>query len=279
MGLREARTLRFGPYSPPRISPGEEIQCEMRGLIIMHSWSDRGEIMWPLGIRGGISPGRPAMVLTGDLVRAVRREAAAAVAKHWGTTWRTVRVWRRALGVDRMTEGSTEVARENGNMDIAAVAEKGNAASLAPESRKRRDAAHASAMRGRIPVGPLLAYRRRRKELVMAIIDHALSNGSRVSAERLKLRAEILTAYFADSMTMEQIGERLGMTKQAIHSVIDSANYRVPPELVRAVKRLRAKLREEHIYVPAPPMAQPKPCPKCGVMCPSGQKAKSHCAA
>lgn len=145
------REIRYGPYNPPRVDVGDEIQCEMRGLIRVHSWSDRGPIMWPLGIRNGASPGRPAMVLTGDLVRAVRKEAAIAIAHHWGTTWRTVRVWRRALGVDRMTEGSLDLARELGRPEIAALSTIGNAASLQPNSRKKRDESHSRSMRGRKP--------------------------------------------------------------------------------------------------------------------------------
>jgi hypothetical protein len=143
------RNLRFGLYHPPRVTVGDDIQCEMRGWMRVHSWRDAGKIMWPLGIRGGPSPGRPSMVLTGDLVEAVRREAAIAVAQHWGTTWRTVRVWRRALGVERMTEGSTRLAEELGNMDIGKYADAGNAASLAPASRKRRDAAHSESLRNK----------------------------------------------------------------------------------------------------------------------------------
>jgi hypothetical protein len=142
------RDIRFGPYAPPGVDLGDEIQCEIRGLITVHSWSDRGAIMWPMGLRSGASPGRPAMILTGDLVRALRRESAIAVANHWGTTWRTVRVWRRALGIGRMTEGSTLLASEVGELsDVAQYAYEGQAASMA--SRKRRDAAHAATLRAK----------------------------------------------------------------------------------------------------------------------------------
>jgi hypothetical protein len=90
------------------------------------------------------------MILTGDLVRALRRESAIAVANHWGTTWRTVRVWRRALGIGRMTEGSTLLASEVGELsDVAVHAREGHAASMEPESRKRRDAAHAATLRAK----------------------------------------------------------------------------------------------------------------------------------
>jgi transposase-like protein len=55
-------------------------------------------------------PGTGSPVLCGDPVKAVRREAEVAVAHHFGVHKSTVRSWRRALGVGRVTEGTHRLA-------------------------------------------------------------------------------------------------------------------------------------------------------------------------
>ena len=42
---------------------------------------------------------RPALVLYGDLAKAVRRESAEAILHWWGVKHHTVWQWRKALGV------------------------------------------------------------------------------------------------------------------------------------------------------------------------------------
>ena len=66
-----------------------------------------GPIPWPVGKRGR----GKALVLYGDLARAVRRESGVAVAHAWGVTAQTVTKWRRALGVPRATEGTSGLHR------------------------------------------------------------------------------------------------------------------------------------------------------------------------
>lgn len=144
-----AHAIRFGPYCTPRVTVGEEIQCEVRGMSTVHSWRDCGDIMWPLVIGNGPSPGRPAMALTGDLVRALQRESASAIAKYWSTSRQSVRRWRRALGVGRNTEGTSILLAEYGNPDLREYSASGTAASLRPEVRKRRDVSHSSTLRNK----------------------------------------------------------------------------------------------------------------------------------
>src|SRR6059036_319691 len=50
-------------------------------------------------------------ILCGDLIRAVRREAKATVAYHWGVSVITVYKWRKALGVADWTDGSRDLVR------------------------------------------------------------------------------------------------------------------------------------------------------------------------
>jgi hypothetical protein len=72
----------------------------------------RGRIQWPRVIPIGMKSG-PSLLLAYDLERAVRLESAIAVAYWWGVTQATVSRWRRALGVGRMTEGTTRLLLHN----------------------------------------------------------------------------------------------------------------------------------------------------------------------
>jgi hypothetical protein len=53
------------------------------------------------------------LLVCGDLVKAVRRVAAVAVAHCWGVTVTTVLTWRKALGVSGDTEGAARLKIEN----------------------------------------------------------------------------------------------------------------------------------------------------------------------
>src|SRR6266446_3087201 len=94
---RERFRLRFGPYEPPRTAAGRWLNCEMRGKVKVGSYS-HGPIPWPRKWRTN------SLILCGDLVWAVKKEAVQAVAWHWGVSKAMVRVWRRALGVPEMTQ-------------------------------------------------------------------------------------------------------------------------------------------------------------------------------
>jgi hypothetical protein len=85
--------LRFGPYQPPKTRPGRTLFCEIRGTVVVGGFHD-GQIPWPYA-RLAAHP----LIVCGDLVRAIRREAAIAVACHWDVVPGVVMRWRRALGV------------------------------------------------------------------------------------------------------------------------------------------------------------------------------------
>jgi hypothetical protein len=103
---REKTKLRFGPYLPPRTRRGSRLFCETFGTVTVGGYSD-GPIPWPYAKH----PGHP-LILCGDLVRAVRREAGIAVASHWGVNKTTAYRWRRMLGVPSRNEGTYVVTRE-----------------------------------------------------------------------------------------------------------------------------------------------------------------------
>src|SRR5271157_577346 len=143
--------LLFGPYAAPRISAGREIQCEIRGLVTVEDWRDCGPIMWPR-CRAGT---RYAMILAGDLVRAVKTESEADVAELWGMSVWTVGRWRRALGVGRMTLGTetlkrtvTQAAIDRGEIDLNALLESGHRAARGSKRSRAAIDAQRQKMRG-----------------------------------------------------------------------------------------------------------------------------------
>jgi len=91
----------YGPYQCPKARPGKKLFCEIRGTVTVAGFR-YGPIPWPVAKWPGT---RPA-ILCGDLVKAVRRESEVAVAHHFGVSVATVKMWRRALGVPRITEGT-----------------------------------------------------------------------------------------------------------------------------------------------------------------------------
>ena len=103
--------LHFGPYRTPRYKLGQTVQCAIRGKVVI-SGVTKGRILWQF-----CRPrSRLALIVHGDLEKAVRRESAIAVGHWWGVAWTTVRRWRRALGVDRYNAGTVKL-RETGYDD------------------------------------------------------------------------------------------------------------------------------------------------------------------
>lgn len=137
--MSAATKLRYGSYRAPPFRLGQKVHCHARGDVSIWRISD-GRISWPVGKKGSAL----SLVLYGDLAKAVRREAAAAVRFWWGVSGSTIMHWRRALGI-RITEGDRAVRREymtpqhNRKMTRAATAVAG-----LPERRQKI----ASARRG-----------------------------------------------------------------------------------------------------------------------------------
>jgi hypothetical protein len=102
--------LLFGPYSAPPVRPGHLVQCAIRGEVEVVGMS-AGPITWPIG--RNLPRGRQRfLILTGDLVEAVRRESVAALCHWWGVGEQTVWRWRKALGVGAITEGTSRLKAE-----------------------------------------------------------------------------------------------------------------------------------------------------------------------
>ncbi len=97
----------LGRYKPPRYRYGQTVRCEVRGELVIVG-THEAPIPWPVGKRGQVR----AIVVYGDLARAVRRESVAAVAHHWRVNRQTAWKWRKALGVPEFTEGTRRLHAE-----------------------------------------------------------------------------------------------------------------------------------------------------------------------
>src|SRR5262245_60697576 len=82
---------------PPEVFP-EAIADWSSALATWTPWRgsvERRERVWPVGRKRQKGPITRSIVLYGDLVKAVRRESAQAVAHWWGVSNFTVSKWRR----------------------------------------------------------------------------------------------------------------------------------------------------------------------------------------
>jgi transposase-like protein len=127
--------LRFGPYSLPQgYGVGDTIECTYRGREVVIAAITNAPVQW-FSIR---KTGKPFVILCGDLIRAVQTESETAIAHNWGVNKDTVRKWRRALNVGRMTVGTTQVFRTLFESRIPEeVAEKGRKRSRSKKSREK----------------------------------------------------------------------------------------------------------------------------------------------
>jgi hypothetical protein len=69
--------LLHGPYCPPRLHVGARTDCNLRGTVVITSWTD-ARISWPR-CRPPEGKSHPSLLVEDELARAVRTEAAAAV--------------------------------------------------------------------------------------------------------------------------------------------------------------------------------------------------------
>jgi len=104
----------LGTYTTPRFRYGARVVCQARVEVV--GLTD-APVPWLIGQRGR----HKAIVLYGALVKAVRRESSLAV-QHWfGVGPFTVWKWRKALGVDRNTEGTSRLFSENSQTNPAVI--------------------------------------------------------------------------------------------------------------------------------------------------------------
>jgi hypothetical protein len=116
---------------------GGRLVCPVRAPVEVVGISE-APIPWPQARNHG----RPFLIVCGGLARAVRTEAAIAVAHWWGVTPLTVWTWRKALGVGATTPGTSRLRRAHalGPAGTAALA-KAQAKARDPERRAKIAAA------------------------------------------------------------------------------------------------------------------------------------------
>src|SRR5688572_24952575 len=93
-----------GPYRMPRCRIGGRLKCKLRGKVRVARITD-APIPWPQAYSTG-NCGKLFLVVAGDLVRAVKRESAQALAHHFGVGITTVWTWRKALGIRQTNPGT-----------------------------------------------------------------------------------------------------------------------------------------------------------------------------
>lgn len=114
-----------GPYTAPSCAKGAWLHDEVDGLTEVGGWTT-APISWPRRKKSG----RPSLILTGDLVRALHVESVAAICHWWSVGPTKVWHWRQSLGI-KTTPGSHSIARRGVPEDAAA---RGRAKAASPES-------------------------------------------------------------------------------------------------------------------------------------------------
>jgi hypothetical protein len=124
----------LGTYHTPRFRYGRKVICEVRGEVVITGMTD-SRIPWPIGKRGR---GRHSLVVYKGLAKAIRRESNLAICHWWGITPQTVSKWRKALGVEPTTEGTSRLHSEYTKEPWAVRAwAKAHAKARDPERRRK----------------------------------------------------------------------------------------------------------------------------------------------
>jgi hypothetical protein len=91
----------LGKYRTPKFRVGDLVNCARRGNVRITCVSD-APIPWPIGQTLPKGRGR-ALILYGDLAKAVKRESAEAIMHWFGVKANTVWQWRKTLGCRNTT--------------------------------------------------------------------------------------------------------------------------------------------------------------------------------
>ena len=98
-------TLIGGSYIAPACEPGSTLVCSLKGRQRVGGLTE-APIPWPYSAERAGGSGR-SLIVCDDLIKAVQVESVQAICHHWGVGRKVVGEWRKALGVGRMTAGTT----------------------------------------------------------------------------------------------------------------------------------------------------------------------------
>ena len=191
----EHTELMHGPYQRPTVRIGGNATCLLRGDVHITSWS-HSPMRWPRCLPIG-KRGKPTLLVTEELARAIRSESAAAVCWWWGVGVKQIWIWRKSLGVSRTNnEGSRRLMHAASQKGADAMKER----EWSDEEREqRRQQTIASGCNANIKPGYNLGPLWTRKELALLgkLPDEEVAKqlGRTKNAVRAKrTRLEIATA-------------------------------------------------------------------------------------
>jgi hypothetical protein len=205
--------LLYGPYHPPRFRLGGFLRCTVRGKVTVRRIS-AGRIAWPQTLLYN----RPAFIICGDLVRALRRESPLAICHWWGVSPGTVSRWRRAIGVPEFNDGTRKL-RSRCSVQAPLRLQQWETArqkTNLPEVNARRAASNC----GRQPSALVLEDLARGRKKVQS---PAAKKKRRATPERLRLQGPLWDQQWtADQIDLlgtlpdEEVAARIGKTVKAV---------------------------------------------------------------
>jgi hypothetical protein len=134
---RRERFKLIGTYRTPRFGFHQRVMDDVRGWVEIVGITD-APIPWPIGKRNRAR----LHVVYGELTKALRRESNQAICHAWGVTAPTVAKWRKALGIERETEGCRRLRRLNAlSPEFVAIRKKAHAKNQDPGRRAKISAA------------------------------------------------------------------------------------------------------------------------------------------
>ena len=245
-----------GPYYPPQVQIGDEVECARFGLVSVLGWSE-APLPWPLCRNGRCKGGRASLVLFEDLARAVRVESPTVVGLAWGISSTTVTIWRKQLEAKPFNAGST--ARYNALLPLKFTPEAVERGRLLTkdvrsharvQDKRKRDGTRADkwiwtpdqiALMGvltdeeigaQIGCHPVTVGIERRRRGIASIQYGAASSdlqsldGALVRARRLELR-----------LSQEVIGARVGVIRTRISHLENGRSEKVTEQTISALAR------------------------------------------
>jgi hypothetical protein len=228
-------TPLFGPYSPhANCRPGDSVQDQIRGWVTVGGLEDT-PVPWPYA-KGR---GRHSPILTGDLVRAVQREAGVVVSHLFGVGRKVVWQWRQALGLPRSNAGTHEVigASKRGMARPLTAAQRKKLSTLNSPSAARRHwtaaedellrILHPAEVAQRTQRTMAAVYIRRRRLAITRLprrpvrVKRKPTPGSR----RAKRRAERVVAMFRKGERPADIALFVQLSKQRVSQILRASDF------------------------------------------------------